>query len=71
MADWIEVLLRGGQTGMLGLAAVVLVWAVRTLTRYQDLLKDYPPHRHINGTRIVYPKEYQPAPIEHLAEGGD
>lgn len=63
--DW---LLHGGNIGVLVFAASV-IWKVNgRLNRDESLKSDYPPHRHINGSRIVYPKEYQPSPIEHFEE---
>lgn len=39
----------------------VLKW----LAREESLKADYPPHRHTDG-KIIYPKEYPPAPVESL-----
>jgi len=33
--------------------------------RVFSVLKDFPPHRHINGS-IVYPEGYEPTVIQHL-----
>lgn len=71
MTEWIELILRGGNIGFLA-AAIVLLWKVKAyLDRDESLRKDYPPHRHVNGSRIIYPTDYQPSPIERLSEGGD
>jgi hypothetical protein len=68
--QWIEYALRGGNVGLLAFAAYIL-WTVKgRLDRDESLRKDYPPHRHINGTKILYPQEYPPAKIERF-EAGD
>lgn len=71
MAEWIDLALRGGTFGLLA-ALAWLLWNVKGhFDREENLKRNYPPHRHINGTRIIYPQEYRPAPIEHLAGSGD
>lgn len=62
--------IHGGTTGLLIAALVVLVWAVRILTRYHSILKDYPPHLHVNG-KVLYSPDFPPPPLERLAHGGD
>lgn len=69
MNDVLGLAIHGGTTGLLVAALAVLVWAVRILTRYHSILKDYPPHRHING-KVLYSPDFPPPAIERLA-GGD
>lgn len=64
-----EYLLQGGNVGIIVLAVGVMAKVHRKLVRDEDLKRDYPPHRHINGTRIIYPQEYQPTPIEQVGFG--
>lgn len=55
----------------LGEMAVVLplLWkGNRTLNRWMDVMKDFPPHAHSNGT-IRYPRGMEPGRLEHL--GGE
>lgn len=59
-------LLNGGNIMALLCVMGVLLKVNARLNRDESLKKDYPPHRHINGTRIVYPQEYQPSPIERF-----
>lgn len=33
--------------------------------RVSSLLKDFPPHRHVNGS-VIYPDGYQPTPVQRL-----
>jgi len=42
--------------------AAPLLWGT---FRLMSLLKDYPPHRHING-KIIFPDGYQPTKAEHI-----
>lgn len=66
MPIWLEYFKDGGIiTLMLGMGAMA-VKIVKRLDRDESLRNDFPPHRHINGTRIVYPKEYQPSTIERI-----
>lgn len=41
--------------------ALPILWGV---SRLASLLKDFPPHRHLNGS-IIYPRGYEPTEIEH------
>jgi hypothetical protein len=64
MLDW---LLRGGNAAFL-LAAFTVLWRVNLkLSRDESLKSDFPPHRHING-KILYPREYEPAKVERMAQ---
>jgi hypothetical protein len=48
---------------------VIVAWRViRAINRVMDVLKDYPPHRHINGS-ILFPDGFQPTPVQRL-DGG-
>jgi hypothetical protein len=35
--------------------------------RLMSLLRDYPPHRHING-RILFPKGYEPPEVMRMGK---
>ncbi|HEX3156810.1 MAG TPA: hypothetical protein VHV32_19430 [Candidatus Angelobacter sp.] len=41
----------------------------RALGTFEAVLKNFPPHRHINGT-IVYPDEYEPTAVQTLYPNG-
>jgi hypothetical protein len=43
--------------------AIPVIWGT---IRLASLLKDFPPHRHINGT-IIFPHGYEPVDTEKLA----
>jgi hypothetical protein len=58
--------LRSGNTGALVLVGWIGLKINAKLSRDESLKRDYPPHRHVNGTKILYPDEYQPSPIERL-----
>lgn len=40
-------------------------YVIRAANRVFTVLKDFPPHRHINGS-IVYPEGYEPTVIQRL-----
>jgi hypothetical protein len=40
-------------------------YVIRAANRVFTVLKDFPPHRHINGS-IVYPEGYEPTVVQHL-----
>jgi hypothetical protein len=44
--------------------------AIRALNRFSSVLKDFPPHRHINGS-IIYPDDYAPPVIQKLELSGN
>ena len=44
-----------------GAAWRVIIAANRVAT----VLKDFPPHRHVNG-HVVYPDGYEPTPVQKL-----
>lgn len=46
---------------LLGVAWRVVV----ALNRFTGILKDFPPHRHVNGS-VIYPEGYEPTPIQRL-----
>lgn len=33
--------------------------------RVSTVLKDFPPHRHVNGS-VIYPEGYEPTPVHRL-----
>jgi hypothetical protein len=39
--------------------------ANRTLNRWLDVMKDFPPHRHVNGI-ILYPEGMTPGAVEKI-----
>jgi hypothetical protein len=55
-------------SGTLGIFVFVAYYVVQRLNRDESLKRDYPPHRHVNGSRIMYPEEYQPSKIENLGQ---
>lgn len=40
----------------------------KTANRVLDILKDYPPHRHVNG-KIIFPKGFEPTEEESIQGG--
>lgn len=40
---------------------------IRAANRVLDVMKDFPPHRHVND-HVIYPDGYPPAPIEELKQ---
>lgn len=69
MPGWLDWALHSGFAGLAILAVHVLLKVNRRLDRDDSLKADYPPHRHIgtNGSsKIIYPKEYEPASTEKL-----
>ncbi len=65
MKQW-EFIFHASELGVLvfGVAAPI-VWSA---FRLRSLLKDFPPHRHLNG-KILYPKGYAPGEIEEQRSG--
>lgn len=58
-------LLLGANGGILG-AAIWVLWKVNVrLTRDESIKRDYPPHRHVNGS-VIYPDDYPPSPVGKL-----
>lgn len=52
--------------GTLLVGFIAVVWkANRTLNRWLDVLKDFPPHRHANGL-ILYPQGMEPGEVQHV-----
>ncbi len=41
---------------------------VRAADRVLDVMKDFPPHRHVNG-HVIYPEGNLPTPVEELKKG--
>ncbi|HLJ26580.1 MAG TPA: hypothetical protein VKY85_07705 [Candidatus Angelobacter sp.] len=49
------------------LTLIIAAWKViSAANRVLDVLKDFPPHRHVNG-HVIYPEGFQPSPIEELS----
>lgn len=46
---------------LLGVAWRVIVAA----NRITGVLKDFPPHRHVNGA-VIYPEGYEPTAVQRL-----
>jgi hypothetical protein len=45
---------------------LLVCWRMfRAANRLMDVLKDYPPHLHVNG-KLVYPKGFEPGTITRL-----
>ncbi len=62
MQPWLDELMKHGEF----IATIAMVWVVISrINRDESLRKDYPPHRHSNGT-ITYPPDYSPGTVEHL-----
>lgn len=40
-------------------------FVIRAANRVFNVLRDFPPHRHINGS-IIYPEGYEPTAIQPL-----
>jgi hypothetical protein len=38
---------------------------VRAANRVLDVMRDFPPHRHVNG-HVIYPEGFEPTRIEEL-----
>lgn len=60
-----DLVIHGGNIGLILFGAIVLAKVKKRLDRDEDLRSDYPPHRHINGS-ISYPHEYQPSRLDKL-----
>lgn len=58
-----EYLFHGGEL----LTFIIVAWyVIKAANRVMDVLKDFPPHRHINGS-IVYPDGYEPTVVHRLS----
>lgn len=64
----LDLILRGGDAGALLAAVWAIVWATRKISRQESLMRDFPPHRHTNGT-ISYSPDYPPPMFERLHVG--
>lgn len=62
----IEWALRGGNMGVIAFGAYIGIKMKGRLDRDESLRRDFPPHRHINGFKVIYPQEYPPATLERL-----
>lgn len=50
-------------------AVCTAAWRViRAAGKVEDMLENFPPHRHVNGS-ILYPKGYEPTEVGHLPAG--
>jgi len=38
---------------------------VKALSRVESLLRDFPPHRHVNGS-VIYPEGFEPTAVQKL-----
>lgn len=65
MSQW-EIIFHVAELAVLifGVAAP-LIWS---WLRLRSLLKDFPPHRHVDGV-ILYPQGYTPGRVEHREVG--
>lgn len=50
-----------------GAVVTAAVKVIRAADRVTSVLRDFPPHRHVNGL-IVYPDGYAPSIVEHLPQ---
>jgi hypothetical protein len=50
---------------MAGACLVAALRVIRAADRVGNVLKDFPPHRHVNGA-ILYPEGYEPTEIQRL-----
>lgn len=64
LGTW-DLLLRGGESSLLLGAIVTGIRVIRALDRNQSIMRDYPPHRHING-KVLYPDDYPPSRVDEL-----
>lgn len=62
----LEMLLQGGNIGVLAFVGWVAIKVNTRLVREESLRRNYPPHRHIEDT-VIYPDEYPPAKVEHIS----
>jgi hypothetical protein len=47
-------------------AFFLLVWrVVRALNRFESVMRDFPPHQHVNG-KVIYPHDYEPGRVDTL-----
>jgi hypothetical protein len=60
--QWISV---GKDTGILTVVVSCAVLAIKKFERMTNVLKDFPPHRHINGN-ITYPMDFEPSRVEKM-----
>lgn len=45
---------------------IVVCWRMfHAANRLMDVLKDYPPHLHVNG-KVIYPKGFEPGKVARL-----
>ncbi len=46
-----------------------VLFGVFKVVRFISVQKDFPPHRHINGSKITYPKGYAPEKVQSFGAG--
>ena len=63
----IEPTISLGQLILIIVQAPILFGVVKVV-RFVNIQKDFPPHRHINGS-VLYPAGYEPGPPQVLAKG--
>lgn len=56
------IIITGGLT-ILGSLAVQIFSHVRMRGEFGAIMRNFPPHRHVNGN-ILYPADYEPVEIE-------
>jgi len=52
-------------SGQLGIFVMVAWYLIKRLNRDESLKRDFPPHRHVNGS-IIYPQEYEPGRVDKV-----
>lgn len=57
-----DILFHSGELLILAGAAWRVIVAAN---RVSGVLKDFPPHRHVNGS-IIYPEGYEPTAVQRL-----
>jgi hypothetical protein len=50
---------------VIGATLTCSFFVIRAANRVYNVLRDFPPHRHING-KIIYPEGYDPPRVENL-----
>jgi len=65
IAEWV---LRLVELPFLPAVIYGLYRIVKALSKFETLLANYPPHRHINGS-VIYPEGYEPPVVQKLPVG--
>jgi hypothetical protein len=66
MNQW-EFIFHGAELFILAFGVAVPI--ILSSLRIRSILKDFPPHRHI-GSRIFYPKNYEPSKAGEMERNG-